>query len=192
MRVLAPVVAFTVAVLGCTSPRERLYTLVGPEPPAVVANPTLHVALGPVTVPAVVDRPQLVIRQSAVRLAVLEQERWAEPLREAVPRFLAESMRSQLRNASVATLTNAAPHPDIRVIVEFTRFEAVAGQGVNIEADWWLRAAEAKSGAEGTSVARVAVHGGNQDYDAVVAAIATGLAEIAADLSRAVEKASGH
>lgn len=192
MRVLIPLVAFTMTAFGCTSPRERLYTLTGPEPPAVVTNPTLHVVLGPVAIPAVVDRPQLVIRQSAVRLVALEQDRWAEPLREAVPRFLAESMRSQLPGASVTGLTTAAPHPDIRVSVEFTRFEAIAGQEVIIEAHWWLRAAEPKGAVEGSSVAHVTVHGGTRDYDAVVAATATGLAKIGADLCRAVEKTSVH
>jgi uncharacterized protein len=174
--------------VGCASPRERLYTLSGSEPPAVVTSPTLHVLLGPVTIPPAVDRPQLVVRQSAVRLVALEQERWAEPLREAVPRVLADSMRSQLRNASVTNQTTAAIHPDIRVTVEVTRFEAIAGQEVIIEAHWWLRSQDTKSGPEGTSVARVKVHGGPQDYDAVVAADAAALAQIGAEVSRAIEK----
>lgn len=191
MRFLAPlIITFIGVALGCSSPRERLYTLAGPEPPAVVTHPMLHVVLGPVTIPAVVDRPQLVVRQSAVRLAVLEQERWAEPLREAVPRLLAETMSSQLRNASVSGPRTAAPPPDVRVRVEFTRFEAMPGQEVIIEARWWLRGADIKAGMEGTSVARVTVHGGRQDYDAVVAAAASGLDEIGIELSKAVEQAA--
>ena len=189
MRVLTLLIlAWLGTTLGCASPRERLYTLTGSEPPAVVTAPTLHVVLGPVTIPPAVDRPQLVVRQSAVRLAALEQERWAEPLREAVPRVLADSMRSHLRNASVTSQTMAAPRPDVRVIVELTRFEAIAGEAVIIEAHWWLRSQDAKGGSEGTSVASIPVHGRSQDYDAVVAAEAAGLAQIGADLSRAIEK----
>jgi uncharacterized protein len=189
MRVLALLVlAWIGTSLGCASPRERLYTLSESEPPAVVTNPTLHVVLGPVTIPAAVDRPQLVVRQSAVRVVALEQERWAEPLREAVPQVLADSMRRQLRDASVTHVTTGAPHADVRVIVELTRFEAIAGQEVIIEAHWWLRPSDAKSGSEGTSVARVTVRGGPQDYDAIVAAASAGLAELGADLSRAIEK----
>jgi uncharacterized lipoprotein YmbA len=144
--------------------------------------------LGPVTIPPAVDRPQLVVRQNAVRLVALEQERWAEPLREAVPRVLADSMRSHLPNATVTSQTTAAPHPDVRVVVDVTRFEAIAGQEVIIEAHWWLRSQGAKGGPEGSSVARVAVRGGPQDYDAIVAAEAAALEEIGSDLSRAVEK----
>ena len=189
MRVVALLVwAWLATSLGCASPRERLYTLSGPEPSAMTADPTLHVVLGPVTIPAAVDRPQLMVRQSAVRLVALEQERWAEPLREAVPRVLADSMRSQLRNASVTGVSTAPPRADIRVIVEITRFEAIAGREVIIEAHWRLRSADTNGGTDGTSVARVTLRGGPQDYDAMVAAEAAALAEIGVDLSRAVEK----
>src|SRR5215471_3629204 len=126
MRGLALILAWLATALGCASPRERLYTLSGSEPSAVVTAPTLHVALGPVTIPPVVDRPQLVVRQSAVRLVALEQERWAEPLHEAVPRVLADNMRSQLRNASVTGVSTAQLRADMRIIVEVTRFEAIA------------------------------------------------------------------
>jgi hypothetical protein len=40
----------------------------------------------------------------------------------------------------------------------------------------------------GTSVARVKVHGGPHDYDAVVAADAAALAQIGAEVSPAIEK----
>jgi len=192
MRGLALILAWLATAFGCASPRERLYTLSGSEPPAVVTTPTLHVVLGPVTIPPAVDRPQLVVRQSSVRLVALEQERWAEPLREAVPRVLADNMRSHLRNVSVTSQTTAAPHPDMRVIVDFTRFEAIAGQEVIIEAHWWLRSQGAKGGREESSVARVAVRGGPQDYDAIVAAEAAALDEIGSDLSRAIEEEAAH
>ena len=189
MRVLALLLLAGVGTsLGCASPRERLYTLSESEPPAVVANPTLHVVLGPVTIPTAVDRPQLVVRQSAVRVVALEQERWAEPLREAIPRVLADSMRRQLRDASVTRVTTSAPHTDLRVIVDLTRFEAIAGQEVIIEAHWWLRPSDTKSGSEGISVARVPVRGGPRDYDALVAAESAALAAVGTDLSRAIEK----
>ena len=62
MRVLALLVcAWLATSLGCASPRERLYTLSGSEPTAMTADPTLHVVLGPVTIPAAVDRPQLIV-----------------------------------------------------------------------------------------------------------------------------------
>jgi uncharacterized lipoprotein YmbA len=135
-----------------------------------------------------VDRPQLVVRQSAVRVVALEQERWAEPLREGVPRVLADALRSRLRDASVTTLAMAASRPDVRLAVDVTRFEAIAGSEVIIAAHWRLRSADDKTTREGTAVARQMVRGGVQDYDAVVAAEAAALADIGAELARAIEQ----
>jgi uncharacterized protein len=185
-----PVFAIACAAMlcGCASPRERLYTLVGPEPPAPVPAPTLHVVVGPVTLPDAVDRPQLVVRQSPARLVALEQERWAEPLREAVPRVLAESIASRLRSVSVVTsLAGAAIVPDLRIAVEIRRLEAIPGQTVIVEAHWWLRSGTQQSTQEGTSVARVTVHGRPNDYESLVAAEAAAFAEIGGDLAGAIE-----
>ena len=166
-----------VPLAACSSPRERLYTLPGAQASARVTSPTLHIALGPVTIPADVDRPQLVVRRSAVRVLALEQERCAEPLLEAVPRVLADALRSRLPEASVTTLTMAASRPDLRVAVDITRFEAIVGSEVIIEAHWRLRSAPGETMREGGSVARQAVPGGAQNYDAVVAAEAAALSD---------------
>jgi len=134
----------------------------------------------------------LVVRYNAVRVVALEQERWAEPLREAVPRVLADSMRGRLHGVEVTTVTTAAPpKPDLRVSVDVTRFEAIAGREVIIEAHWWLRSADTRTATEGTSVARVPIRGGSQDYDAIVAAEAAALSEIGVELARVLEKEAG-
>jgi uncharacterized lipoprotein YmbA len=192
MRALTCLALAGIATLaGCRSPRERLYTLSAAEPPATVTAPTLHVALGPVTIPAAVDRPELVVRYNAVRVVALEQERWAESLREAVPRVLADSITGTLHDVQVTTVTTAAPQPDLRVSVDVTRFEAIAGREVIIEAHWRLRSADTKTATEGTSVARVPIRGGSQDYDAIVAAEAAALSEIGVELARVLEKEAG-
>ena len=191
MRMLAvPVLALLASIAGCASPREHLYTLSGPEPPPVAASPTRYVVLGPVTIPAVVDRPQLIVRQSEVRLVALEQERWAEPLREAVPRVLADAIRTRLPGTSITTRTSrAAARSYLSVAVEITRFEAMAGSEVLIEAHWQLRSDDVgEITGEGGSVARQRVRGGPKDYDALVVAEAAALAEIAAEISHAIEQ----
>lgn len=184
--------AGSVLLCGCASPRERLYTLVGPEPPPEDPSPTLHVALSSVTLPEAVDRPELVIRSGSARLVALEQERWAEPLREAVPRVLAESIATRLKAVSVVTSSAGAPiEPDVRVTVEIRRFEAIPRQGVTVEAHWWLRTGTRPSAVEGMSVARVPVRGGREDYDSLVAAEAAALAEVGADLAGALGGLTG-
>jgi uncharacterized lipoprotein YmbA len=180
--------AWSAILCSCASPRERLYTLVGPEPPSVVPSPTLHIVLGPVTLPDAVDRPQLVVRQSATRLVALEQERWAEPLREAVPRVLAESIARRLRSVSVTTSSSRTPIvPDVRIAVEVRRLEAIPGEAVIVEAHWWLRSRAGQTAPEGSSVARVRVEGRPSDYESLVAAEAAAFAAIGADLAGSID-----
>jgi uncharacterized lipoprotein YmbA len=76
----------------------------------------------------------------------------------------------------------------VRLLVNVTRFEAIPGERVIIETHWWLRLTDDKTVPEGNSIARVTVQGGPQDYDAIVAAEAAGLAEIGAELARVIEK----
>jgi uncharacterized lipoprotein YmbA len=183
------VLSAIVVVAACASPRERLYTLVKPEPPPALHSPTLHIVLGPVTLPEAIDRPQLVIRASSAQLVALEQERWAEPVREAVPRVLAESVARQLPSASVVSSSSPVPiAPDLRVVVDVRRFEAIPGQVVIAEAHWWLRFGARTTVPEGTSASKKQLHGDPTDYESLVAAEAAALEEIGADLAAAIEK----
>ena len=76
-------------------PRERFYTLDAPEPP-VAADGAPSIAVGPVSVPELVDRPQLVVRLGANQVALEEQARWAEPLRGAIARVVAANLATAL------------------------------------------------------------------------------------------------
>jgi uncharacterized lipoprotein YmbA len=158
-----------------------------------VTPPKLHVLVGPVTIPEAVDRPQLVVRHNSVRLVALEQERWAEPLREGISRVLSDAITTKLPNVS-ATSFAATPNArwDMRLFVDVTRFEAIPGERVIIEAYWQLQVTADRKAPDGRSVIVKAVQGGPQDYDAIVAAQAAGLAEVGAELSQVIaEEAAG-
>jgi uncharacterized lipoprotein YmbA len=154
-----------------------------------VTQPTIHVLVGPVTIPEAVDRPQLVVRRNSVQLVALEQERWAEPLREGISRALSDAITRMLPNVS-ATDFASAPNArwDMRLLVDVTRFEAIPGERVIIEAYWQLQVTADKRGPDGRSVIVKALQGGPQDYDAIVAAQAAGLAEVGAELSQVIAR----
>ena len=77
------------ALAGCSrSPQITFYTL-EPGVQSEVTAPTTaapSVSVGPVTLPDMVDRPQLVVRVAATRMDILEAHRWAEPLKSEIPR----------------------------------------------------------------------------------------------------------
>ena len=66
---------------GCGStPPSHFYTLSATAKPAALSS-SVSVSVGPVAVPAVVDRPEIVVRTGPNEVWLDEFNRWASPLR---------------------------------------------------------------------------------------------------------------
>jgi uncharacterized protein len=139
---------------GCaSSPVPSWHSLV---PAAVAARPAstdgavptrVTISIAMLTVPDEVDRPQLVLRSADGSLTVLENERWAEPLKAQLPRAIALSLGQRLPGAVVAAAPNAALGlPDWRVTIDVQRFELQRGapDRALLRVLWSLRPAPAK------------------------------------------------
>jgi uncharacterized lipoprotein YmbA len=169
------------------SPRVTFYTL---ESGAKVesaskANSNQVVTIGPVTLPDLVDRPQLVLRVSANRVEILEVHRWAEPLKFEIPRIMADNLGNLLGSGKVSSyLQHTASEADCRVILDITRFEAFPGEAVNIEALWSLRRVGDKSPITGHFKLREPLKA--DGYDFVVAAYGRVLYALSQDLAKAL------
>ena len=151
---------------------------------AVAAAPA--VVVGPVTLPELVDRPQLVVRVAANRVAILESQRWAEPLKSEIPRVIAEDLGRLLGSSRVSSyLQHSGPDADCRVLLDIERFEASPGEAVSVDAVWSLRRGAGGTPETGRSRVREPVRG--EGYDALVAAYGRALLAVSADLARAVQ-----
>ena len=165
---------------ACGSPpRERFYTLDAPEPP-VAADGAPTIAIGPVNIPELVDRPQLVVRVRVNEVVVTEQQRWAEPLRGAIARVVAANLATAL-GARVVAQRNG--DPDYRVTLEVQRFES--GEEALIDAAWTVvpRNGERRTG---RTVAREKPQ--RKEYDALVAAHSAALAAISREIAAAIRR----
>lgn len=182
----------SIAMSGCSrSPRITFYTL---EPVSkigsvsAVAGPAI--AVGPVTLPELVDRPQFVIRVAANRVEILDSHRWAEPLKSEIPRLIAENLGLLLGSSQVSSyLQHAAADAEYRVLVDIQRFETSPGEAVTVEALWFLRPAAGGTPKTGRSLVREQL--GAVGYDSVVSAYGRALRAISADLARAIRSEAG-
>ena len=131
-------VLLPLALAGCAStPQERFYVLSSSLPARAAPSHTgATIIVEPAALPDVVDRPQLVLHTEAQRVAILEQQRWAEPLRAGISRVVAESLAKQLGNRAVSSREDALRRPDCRVSLDVRRFEARANHGVAMETLW--------------------------------------------------------
>jgi uncharacterized lipoprotein YmbA len=179
-------------IAGCgTSPKERYYTLSAAEAPAGAgqAKAAYSVAVGPVTVPAVVDRFQIVLRVEANRVEVNDLHRWAEPLRRAIPRVVAANLARELGTARVVVYPPGGGEvADYRVFLDVIRFESEAGKAVTIEMAWSIRRGAGGELRTGSSVVRESV--GAAGYDALVAAHSRALAAVSRDIAEALRSMS--
>jgi uncharacterized protein len=176
---------------GCASSKSQFYTLSakGAAAPATAgvgagaapAAAAYSVAVGPVSVPEIVDRPQFVVRLAANQVELAEQARWAEPLKSAIPRVIAANLAEILGDARISASSAGA---DYRVLVDIQRFESAPGDGVTIEALWSVRPAKGVAPRSGRSLVREAAAG--REYDALAAAHSAALAALSRDIAEAI------
>jgi uncharacterized protein len=152
----------TAALLGaCGSPgpSPQLYQLRATPPLPVVAVATNQVLLllSPVLLPEVLERDALLVPQGQAGVQALSGHRWAEPLRDAVPRLLRQDLAALLGDARVWS----APLPAGVVATRQLRVEVLALQAnaartaVTLQARWTLAAVAANTEAAAATPPRV-------------------------------------
>jgi uncharacterized lipoprotein YmbA len=189
---LSIAVASLVLAACASAPKETFYTL-SPAASASAVSATAAsatadyaVAVGPVRVPEIVDRPQLVVRRGPTQVDLLEQHRWAQPLRAEIAQAVASHLRAALPGARVALDRDAAAqNADYRVALDISRFDATPGEAVTVQALWSIRPANDKPAVSGQATVREAVRGaGNDDIAGAFSRAVTGIGrDIAASLT---------
>ncbi len=175
------------ALAGCaSSPKSHFYTLSsGAALERSDAQTQYSVAIGPVTVPEIIDRPQIVTHIAANQVQIAEQERWAGPLKNEIPRVIADNLTQLLDGAYVYVYPqNVSPNADYQVPVEVQRFDSALGDAVTVEALWAVRPAQGGVAKNGRSKVREPTNG--DGYDALVAAYSRALAAVSRDIAGAI------
>jgi hypothetical protein len=101
VRRLAPVFALAALLAACgTTPPTEYYLLSAEAPPgAARAGPAIGIA--ELNVAEYLQRPEMVIMESANRLRLRDYHRWAEPLADGVQRTLALNLGALLETDAV-------------------------------------------------------------------------------------------
>lgn len=186
MNAFPSILLCVMALTGCgTSSLPRYYMLV-PNQAAVPlprSNPgQARIGIDAITLPEVVDRPQLVLRSNTHEVGLAQDRRWAEPLKQAIPRLLAQHLAQRLDNPLVAALPQRlAIDPDYRVQLDIQRFEGRLGEAVLVEASWAIRQGNGELLASGRPLVRQAVASGS--HEDLVAAYVRALSAIGDELA---------
>ncbi len=179
-------IAFVAAALsGCgTSAPSRFYTLDSTAAPDGAAPVGDAIMVGPVSVPASVDRPEFVLQAAPNRVDVDEFNRWAAPLNDSIAQAVAGNLVKLLGTPNVAAAPLANFDPSYRVTIDVQRFESVPGQAALVEAMWTVRRTAGGETRSGRTVAREPVQG--DGFDALAAARSRAIAKLSGDIASAI------
>jgi uncharacterized lipoprotein YmbA len=177
----ASIALAAVALAACaTSPPSRFFTLSGAPAPASPTS-TLSIVVGPVTLPAVVDRPEIVVTVAENEVWLDEFNRWASPLADAVAIAVAENLAARLATARATPLVQSAVEADYRVGIEVQRFESAPGSYALLDAAFTVRRLSDGRTATGRTTARETP--GDKTYEALAAAHSRAMSRLAADIA---------
>ena len=183
--------ALVVLATGCAStPDSRFYTLSPVSTTPAPTPSTLSVAVGPVSVPAVVDRPQIVVSMGPNRVWLDEFNRWASPLQSNIARVVAENLSGMLGTPRVTLASQTmSADAEYRVAIVVQGFESAPGEGATLDALWTVsRARDGRSQAGRTTAREPATEKG---YDALAAAHSRAVARLSRDIGDAVRAIAG-
>jgi uncharacterized protein len=178
--------ALLLAACAGSSVRIDYYSLSSPPArPAAAQADALSVHVGPVSVPDGVDRPQLVMRRDANQVAIDDTHRWAEPLKDAIPRVLSDALAAELATPRVLTSRQSASLDfDYRVAIDVQHFESSASEASE-DVIWTIRTRGSQPARVGRTLVTEPVQGG---FDALAAAHSRALARVAQDIARAIRE----
>jgi uncharacterized lipoprotein YmbA len=192
-RTLSVLVTTAALASGCFGSKPtRFYTLssvVGESAGTVYSRGASRViAVGPVSIPDYVDRPQIVVRESTNQVQLAGFDQWAGSLSDMVGRVLVEDLVAQLPDDHVIAFAQAGASVfDYRVAVQITRFDvSTAGEAV-VSATWrvWDRAGTKTRLTESTT-ARAQAPGAT--YQDRVAALSQAVADLGGNVARSLAR----
>ncbi|TDN57828.1 PqiC family protein [Paraburkholderia sp. BL10I2N1] len=176
-----------------SSPTASFYTLksdaaLAPMVSTAPAKP-VQVVISAVTIPGVVDRPQIVTLVGDNQVALDEFARWGEPLKANIARAIAGDLARLLGSDRVSVFdAGMDPANTWRVRVDVMRFDATPGEAVTIEALWALVAPGKSVPVVGRSLVRQQMDGhGN---DALVSAADRALGAVSHDIAAVIQAGS--
>jgi uncharacterized lipoprotein YmbA len=186
LRIAFIIVACVVAgfVAGCASPPSHFYTLSRATAPGATTT-TLSVLVGPVSIPAIVDLPQIVVSTGPNQVTLNEFERWASPLQNNISRVVAENLVTALGTPDVSLFQQSLnASADYRVAIEVQSFESAPGDAATLNAVWIVR--RTKDGKAQTGRTTVREPTADKTYDALAAAHSRALGRMSQDVADAI------
>jgi uncharacterized lipoprotein YmbA len=95
------------------------------------------IGVGPITIPALIERQKIVTRKADNNIDIAEFHQWASPLKENITQVLTRDLALLMPDDVVRSYPwGAFGSVDYRIIVDVVRFDTHPGHSANLEAGW--------------------------------------------------------
>jgi len=180
------VIALTCAiVVGCASPSSKFYTLSASPVDLNPRTSKLAVVVGPISIPATVDMPQIVVAKGLNQVAPDQFNLWASPLRSNIAQVVCANLAALLETSSVSSIASVSTiNADYRVAIDVQTFESAPGDAATLSALWVVRrVSDGKSTTGRTTVREPSLE---KSYEALAAAHSRALERLSVDVAEAI------
>lgn len=192
MRFSLSVACLVFFLSGCvSSPKTTYYTLsAAPVPQALSTKQNLRVMVGPISLPDMVDQPQLVVQSSDNEVKLQEYHRWAGSLKSDVARVMVANLARDLGTSNVWSFSQTIQtNFDFQVLIDVQNLESKLGESVVLDVLWTIKPKKSLTGKSGNtqvkmgrSLVRVPVTG--PGIEALVAAQSKAFALASTDIAK--------
>lgn len=151
--------AIALVLMGCSSPKTSYYKM-SSEPIPMMLEPggKMRLMVGPVSVPARMDRPQLVVQGGGNEVQIYEYQRWAGSLKSDIARVVGASLARDLGTPNVWSFSESTQtNFDYQILLDVQNIESNPDSGVVVDVLWTIKQTVNKN--------KVAVNNANSHLD---------------------------
>jgi uncharacterized lipoprotein YmbA len=141
MRLLLYLMPFILVLVGCASPKPTFYSFNAiPIPQAIPTSKNTRIMVGPVTLPAIYDRPQLVMKNANNTVQAYEYHRWASSLKGDIANVVGSNIAITLKISNVWSFSQSMQSNfDYQVFLDVQNIENKAGEVVVVDVLWSIK-----------------------------------------------------
>ncbi len=141
MRLLLCLMSFILVLVGCASPKPTFYSFnATPIPQATPAAKSTRIMVGPVTLPAIYDRPQLVMKNANNTVQAYEYHRWAGSLKGDIADVVSSNIAITLKISNIWSFSQSMQSNfDYQVFIDVQNIESKAGEDVVVDVLWSIK-----------------------------------------------------
>lgn len=171
-----------------TSAQSRFYTLGSMTTGISSSASGPKVLVGPVAIPAAVDRPEMVVQVPPNGVEVEEFNRWAAPLGDLIARAVAADLAVQLGSSEITSAPLANFNPAYKVTINVQRFDSIKAQDAVMESVWTVQNTAHGKTRSGSTVTHENIQG--DSFDAIAAAHSRAITHLSNDIAGAIRSES--